>query len=295
MGTEIVQAPVRPLVSAEEAAKRWAEFEALKASLLTGEDYQVIGGKRYIRRSGLRKLGVFFGVSDRILEKERTEREDGSFVWRVVVEVVAPNGRMSVGVGACDSKERGFAHAEHDVFATAHTRSKSRGISDLVAGGAVSAEEVVEAPGEAPAAPTIEARASPAEPVPETPVGVEPRAAPTTWKPRVPMTKEVLTDDSIRQFPLADGVKAVGMFTVLKDGSEASLMPDSPVSMEDPAITWLFRVIGSMVEKHPGLEYTTETTDGFLTALLMRGTLEEKQIKDLKGAGQWAFAKALAR
>ncbi len=134
--------PVKPLVSPEKAAEDWALFESLKAKLLTDEDYQSIAGKRYIKRSGFRKIAVYFGLSDRILEQERIDRDDGSFSWRIVVEVEAPNGRVSTGVGACDSRERKFAHIEHDVYAIAHTRAKSRAISDMVAGGAVSAEEM---------------------------------------------------------------------------------------------------------------------------------------------------------
>jgi hypothetical protein len=134
--------PVKPLVSPEKAAEDWALFESLKAKLLTDEDYQSIAGKRYIKRSGFRKIAVYFGLSDRILEQERIDRDDGSFSWRIVVEVEAPNGRVSTGVGACDSRERKFAHVEHDVYAIAHTRAKSRAISDMVAGGAVSAEEM---------------------------------------------------------------------------------------------------------------------------------------------------------
>jgi hypothetical protein len=134
--------PVKPLVSPEKAGEEWAKFETLKAKLLTDEDYQAIAGKRYIKRSGFRKIAVYFGLSDRILEQERVEREDSSFSWRIVVEVEAPNGRISTGVGACDSRERRFAHIEHDVYAIAHTRAKSRAISDMVAGGAVSAEEM---------------------------------------------------------------------------------------------------------------------------------------------------------
>jgi hypothetical protein len=134
--------PVKPLVTPEQAAEEWARFESLKAKLLNEDDYQAIAGKRYIKRSGFRKIAVYFGLSDRILEQERTDRDDGSFMWRIVVEVEAPNGRISAGVGICDSRERRFAHVEHDVYATAHTRAKSRSISDMVAGGAVSAEEM---------------------------------------------------------------------------------------------------------------------------------------------------------
>jgi hypothetical protein len=131
-----------PLATPEEARKGWAAFEALKAALLTEDDYQSIAGKAFIKRSGFRKIAVYFGLSDRILEAVRVDREDKSFTWRMVVEARAPNGRTSIGVGICDSAEKKFAHLEHDVYATAHTRSKSRAISDMVAGGVVSAEEI---------------------------------------------------------------------------------------------------------------------------------------------------------
>jgi len=134
--------PVMPLATPEEVEKAWATFEAMKARLLVDDDYQAIAGKRYIKRSGFRKIAVFFGLSDKILEQERVDRDDDSFTWRIVVEATAPNGRTSIGVGVCDSRERKFAHLEHDVYATAHTRAKSRAISDMVAGGAVSAEEM---------------------------------------------------------------------------------------------------------------------------------------------------------
>lgn len=134
--------PVQPLMTAEAAVQAWKKFEELKERLLENEDYQTISGKRYIKRSGFRKIAVFFGLSDRIIEEERTNREDKTFFWRIIVEATAPNGRTSIGVGACDSQERKFAHLEHDVYATAHTRAKSRAISDMVAGGVVSAEEM---------------------------------------------------------------------------------------------------------------------------------------------------------
>jgi hypothetical protein len=140
--TSIVSEIVRPLTTVEGAVKAWQNFEDLKSKLLTAEDYQTIQGKQCIKRSGFRKLAVFFGLSDRIVEQERTDREDGSFMWRIVVEVKAPQGRTSTGVGICDSKERSFAHPEHDVYATSHTRAKNRAISDMIAGGAVSAEEM---------------------------------------------------------------------------------------------------------------------------------------------------------
>ena len=145
---EIVPLPVRPLVTPEQAAKESRAFEELKKQLLVKSDYQAIAGKQYIKKSGFRRIALCFNLSDRIIEQERTDREDGSFTWRIVVEAQAPNGRVCSGVGICDSKERKFAHVEHDVYATCHTRAKNRAISDMVAGGVVSAEEMSNTPQE---------------------------------------------------------------------------------------------------------------------------------------------------
>lgn len=137
---------VEPIAPIERLADAMKSFERLKRELLTDGDWQQIQGKRYIKRSGFRKIALAFGLSDEILEQARVDRPDGSFTWRIRARAWAKNGRAAEGVGACDSNERSFAHLEHDVYSTAHTRAKSRAISDLVAGGAVSAEEMSSLP-----------------------------------------------------------------------------------------------------------------------------------------------------
>jgi hypothetical protein len=275
---QIVPAPVMPLVSPEKAAEQWALFEALKAKLLSNEDYQAIAGKRFITRSGFRKIAVYFGISDRIVKEERADRDDGSFSWHIEVEAYAPNGRCCVGVGACDSRERNFAHLEHDVYATAHTRAKSRAISDLVAGGAVSAEEV-------------------------SPVDVveEPAAAPTS-KPeealRVPIAKNVVKMDGLQQFPLTEGLKAVGMLNVLADVAEVSIVPEDAFSVDDSTIAGFLipRGLDPLCAKHPEISYRIQkNADGSLAYILVRGRLEDGQIKELANAARWAFNKAMEK
>jgi hypothetical protein len=264
--------PVMPLVSPEKAAEQWKLFEALKAKLLNEEDYQTIVGKRYIKRSGFRKIAVYFGISDRILKEDRTEREDGSFFWKIEVEAYAPNGRCCVGVGACDSRERKFAHTEHDVFATAHTRAKSRAISDLVAGGAVSAEEVE---AETTANETQ-------EPLTETQVSAQ-----------VPITKETMQMEGLRQFPLTEGLKAVGMLNVL--GKEASIVPEKPLKQDGSTIAGFLipRVLDPMVAKH-GLSYSVaKNASEELTHIIVKGELSDQIIKELQTASRWSFAKAM--
>lgn len=135
---EVVSLPI----TVEQAVANWKKFNELKSKLLTKEDYQNISGKNFIKKSGWRKLAQVFNVTDAILEAKRIDREDKSFYWEFTVKATAPNGRYSIGVATCDSKERNFAHLENDVKATAHTRAKSRAISDLIGGGEVSAEEI---------------------------------------------------------------------------------------------------------------------------------------------------------
>jgi len=138
---------VRPAVSAEEFKAAWDEYRKLRNSILESEDIQKIGDNQYVKKSGWRKIATAFNLSDEIIEERREDKGDGNFLWRIKVKVTAPNGRYAVGIGVCDTTERrrggdSFAHPEHDVYATAHTRAKNRAISDLVGGGEVSAEEI---------------------------------------------------------------------------------------------------------------------------------------------------------
>jgi len=133
---------VKPMVKTKDALSEMKAFEEMKSKLLAESDYQNISGKNFIKKSGWRKLALVFNISDQIIENTKMEQPDGSFAWFFRVRASAPNGRFTEAVGSCDSKERRFAHAEHDVYATAHTRSKSRAISDLIGAGEISAEEM---------------------------------------------------------------------------------------------------------------------------------------------------------
>ena len=133
---------VEQYLSVDQAVKHYEEFEALKTKLLKEEDYQKIADKFFIKKSGWRKLALVFNVTDAIVYAKRIDREDSTFLWEFTVKATAPNGRTTEAIGSCDSRERKFAHLEHDVKATAHTRAKSRAISDLIGAGEVSAEEM---------------------------------------------------------------------------------------------------------------------------------------------------------
>ena len=130
----------------EVAAARMRLFEALKISLLQDSDIQTIptkdGKRSFIKRSGYRKLALAFNISDEIIKEECIQEPAGVTIWRIHVKASERNGRFAVGIGACSSRERTFAHPDHDIYATAHTRAKNRAISDLIGSGDISAEEI---------------------------------------------------------------------------------------------------------------------------------------------------------
>lgn len=132
---------LQPVASNEQIVMAWKNYQALKKELLSNDDYQLIQGKKCIKKSGWRKIQTAFGISDELIKEER--KDFGKyFTYEITVKVSAQNGRFAYGVGSCASNERNFAHLEHDVRSTAHTRAKNRAISDLVGGGEVSAEEM---------------------------------------------------------------------------------------------------------------------------------------------------------
>ena len=134
---------VRPVVSATQAIAAWKEFQDLQKAILEPSDIQRIQGKDFKKKSAWRKFATFFNLNDKIVEETQTPHQDGQgWTWKIKVICTAPNGRFTEGVGICSTSERTFAHLEHDTYATAHTRAKNRAISDMVAAGEVSAEEV---------------------------------------------------------------------------------------------------------------------------------------------------------
>lgn len=148
---------VKPMVTADQALAAWRAYQQLKKNLLDGSDYQSIKmfqqgrgmvERSFVKKSGWRKLATAFNISVEISKEERKEyhvdKPNYYFVIEVTAKAIAMNGRHMVGTGSCASNERGFAHLEHDVRTTAETRAKNRAISDLIGGGEVSAEEVMQ-------------------------------------------------------------------------------------------------------------------------------------------------------
>ena len=135
-----------------EAVSTMRAFQELKSKLLDENDVVQIEGKKYIKRSGWRKIALAFNISTEIVEVSREEK-DGKYIVRVKARAVAPNGRISEELGVCDSSEFENGRLKpsiHNIETKATTRALNRAISNLVGGGEVSAEEIADDEGSQP-------------------------------------------------------------------------------------------------------------------------------------------------
>jgi len=129
------------IVDVNAASAYYANLSELKKRLLGPTDIQDIKGRTFVKKSGWRKLAFAFEVTVIAGDPVREERQAGSYIYRVRATARAKNGRTSSGTGMCSSTEKA-GMIEHVVMSTAETRAKNRAISDLVAAGEVSAEEI---------------------------------------------------------------------------------------------------------------------------------------------------------
>ena len=143
---------VKPVASIQDTRKVFQAFQQAKFGLLDEADIQKVYDGNFIKKSGWRKIAVFFGLSLQKLDEREIER-DGERIYAVTYRAIAPGGQFQDATGYCSWNEAGpakraakskeqKAKLEHDVRATAETRAKNRAISDLVGGGEVSAEEM---------------------------------------------------------------------------------------------------------------------------------------------------------
>lgn len=133
---------LKPVTDVKEAVKTWDEYQSLRDKLAGPGDFVDIQGKKHPCKQFANKLSRFFGLSVGIQRQWKEDLPDTSFTWHIIAIAIGPNGQARQGDGHCNSKERGFAHIQHDVFATAVTRAKNRAILELVGFGECSAEEI---------------------------------------------------------------------------------------------------------------------------------------------------------
>lgn len=142
--TKVQQGIVMPLVSPEQAVQAFDAYQKLAERIMTPDDVQKIGDKEFKKKSFWRKCQRFFNLSLELVKEWKEVNADKSYTYFVIYRATAPNGSFMDGDGACTNNEKGRVRTEHDTRSTAHTRAKNRAISDLVAFGEVSAEEVAD-------------------------------------------------------------------------------------------------------------------------------------------------------
>lgn len=282
------------MVETKDALGEIKAFEEMKSKLLAKTDFQSISGKNFIKKSGWRKLALVFNISDQVVESSKKERSDGSFVWFFRVRATAPNGRFTEAVGSCDSKERRFAHAEHDVYATGHTRAKSRAISDLIGAGEISAEEM-----QAPAAAFSPIESE--EEAEEEQLGEG---------PAFERAKSLLHTASSMFKRGADAGSAITLqSTTPADVEEAS--PGEPsnatrfelklqgrnyfVSEKEPPFSRFFigKICRGISEQNPGACYELEKNEQGLVTAIVWHNLPEAQKREVENTLAWSLKKIL--
>lgn len=123
-----------------------AAYDAACHALVGPNDVQVAEGRSFKKKSAWRKLARHFTISVACDPKEaRIEQmPDGGWVAIAGAVASAPWGQTFSDVGACGSDEatgrRTISYA--DGLATAMTRASNRAVSNLIAMGEVSAEEI---------------------------------------------------------------------------------------------------------------------------------------------------------
>lgn len=121
-----------------------AAYDAACAELIGPNDVQRDGGRTFKKKSAWRKLARYFNISVEVARVEREVMADGHFLATVTARAVAPWGQRYEEIGACCSDEATGKRVitVADAIATASTRAQNRAISNLIAMGEVSAEEM---------------------------------------------------------------------------------------------------------------------------------------------------------
>lgn len=136
----------------EEQQQLAAAYDAACRALIGAGDVQVDGDREFKKKSAWRKLGRHFSIStivvsskiDYVAEPDVNSDRELILVATVVVRGIAIWGQHSEAIGVCATDEevgqRVITIA--DALATAETRATNRAVSNLIAMGEVSAEEI---------------------------------------------------------------------------------------------------------------------------------------------------------
>lgn len=130
-----------------------AAYDAACKALIGPNDVQQESGRTFKKKSAWRKLARHFRISTEVTSTnhdylDSAEGKPPIFLAVVTVAASAPWGQSTEAVGACATDEavgrRVISIA--DALATAETRATNRAVSNLIAMGEVSAEEIAPRP-----------------------------------------------------------------------------------------------------------------------------------------------------
>lgn len=288
---------IQPLQTVDvDAAKKFMNnYQELVEALLDKSDYQPIrtqeGIKNSKKKSAWRKLATAFNISDEVVEKEIIHDECHRIISaRYEVRATLPNGRHGVGTGSASIYDKitkkdtveptpfelrqRFTNAEHDITSTAHTRAKSRAISDLIGAGEVSAEELSGAGIAKPSKPVKPVKPTSSKPKPSKPVtnnanlGNKPKA-PSVPKPK----RDILKEMPIEQI-VAEAIEVEA--TEVKESNEE---PKSfkEICDSNPALTQAVQELSAT-----GITINTATVHDKLLDLLDMDKVTESEFKEAK-------------
>ena len=176
--TDVIAAP-----SADELESNVRRYQDMQKTLDRLMPDQIVetgtnadGSPKLFRRKGYWKaIAQGFNLNVALVSEERQDHDD-DFGYCVTYKASDPRtGRFADGDGACFASEKaqrrgGIGGTEHNVRAHAHTRATNRAVSNLVAFGEVSAEELEttdrSAPRQRAVARTATPNAAPSRPKP---------------------------------------------------------------------------------------------------------------------------------
>jgi hypothetical protein len=135
---------------------KWKMFNFIKNEIISDSDWHQIGSKKFLKKSGFRKLGQAFRLSTVIKEThldrfepplpikdKKHNSHDIYWQYRVKVRVTMPDNAFAEQWGIVSSFDNGLYYSPHDALGKATTRAISRAIADLVGYGISSNEDMV--------------------------------------------------------------------------------------------------------------------------------------------------------
>lgn len=167
---QLSQSLIGPL-SPEQAKQQMQLYQDFVTALLGPEDYQQIQKTQFKKKSAWRKLAVGFNLSIKVVEEHREDLPSGDIAYHFTCEAINPSGRSVSGTGSCSIYEKAFfndvkhqwivektkyeigkyvgkimlpakPNSIHNARSTAETRAWNRCVSNMIAAGEVSAEEM---------------------------------------------------------------------------------------------------------------------------------------------------------